>query len=98
METQTVSSPGSSATAWTPMQTHVRTYLAGHPLVRGFGVGISADEAGITAELRGTRQSLRARHSCSGWWKPSTPQHGREIADQLARDLYARWMDQLRSG
>lgn len=81
---------------WSPMQFHVRTYLAGHPLLRGFGLTTSADEGGITVEVNDSRRRLQARHAGSDWWKPSTPEHGREIADRLARALYAGWMNQLR--
>lgn len=83
---------------WYPMQCHVRTYLGGHPLLRGFGLATRADEEGITAELRDSLRSVTVVHAESGWWRPCTPQHGREIADRLARDLYARWMERLRCG
>lgn len=81
---------------WSPMHFHVRTYLAGHPLLRGFRVSATADEEGVTAELSDSRRRLHARHARPEWWKPSTPEHGREIADGLARALYAGWLSHLR--
>jgi hypothetical protein len=96
MENSTVPPQHLSGSDWSPMHHHVRTYLAGHPLLRGFEVHTAAAEEGVTVELLYHSRSLRASHAGAAWWEPRTPQHGREIADGLAHDLYSRWLDLLR--
>lgn len=96
MEIPTASASPLPASAWTPMHVHVRTYLAGHPLLHGFHVHTAAGDGGIVAELQYYDRRVSASRDGGDWWRPCTPEHGREIADALAHDLYGQWLGMLR--
>lgn len=81
---------------WSHVHLHIRIYLASHPMMTGLQVTTRADREGLDAEVRYGGRTLRTGHAGHDWWAPGSAAHGREIADQLARNLHSQWLALLR--
>lgn len=91
--TWTSATPNRSAKdEWSRVYLHIRIYLASHRRLTGLQVTTRADREGLDAEVRFAGRTLRACHAGHDWWAPGSAAHGREIADQLARNLHSQWL------